>query len=308
MAHVLVTGGAGFIGSHTVERLLHDGHRVTALDNLSTGTWANLRAAAGSVECIEADVRDAAALAALVRASRFDAIIHLAAWSSVAASLEHPAETHAINVGGCLNVLEAAREGGVGRVVVASSAAVYGRSPVLPSAETALPQPMSPYAAHKAECELLCSAYRVSYGLEGVPLRYFNVYGRRQPAGSPYSGFVAIAAHRLASGEPIAIHGDGEQSRDFIHVSDVAAVNVRAALGPDPGDGPINVAGGTQTSIMALLAALRTILRADAAIRFGPERTGDVRHSRADITRLRDRLGYTPRASLEEGLRELLGG
>ena len=308
MARVVVTGGAGFIGSHTVERLLDDGHAVTVIDNPSSGSWANLAAAPGPVERVEADVRDAERLAGIVRGGRFDAIVHLAAWASVTASIERPAEAHAVNVGGTLNVMEAARRAGVRRVVIASSTSVYGRTPPLPTSEEAPLRPVSPYAAHKAESELLAAAYRAAFGIETVRLRYFNVYGRRQPADSPYSGAVAIFARRLAAGVPITIHGDGEQTRDFIHVSDVAAINVRAALGPDPGEGAFNVGSGTQTSILALLATLRAALRADATIVFGPERAGDVRCSHADITLLRERLGYTPRMSFEAGIRDLVGG
>lgn len=308
MARLLVTGGAGFIGSHTVELLAREGHTVTALDNLSSGSWHNLAAVASGVERVEADVRDAARLARTVQDGRYDAIIHLAAWASVTASIARPVEAHAINVGGTLNVLEAARAGGVGRVVVASSTAVYGRTPSLPTREDAPLRPVSPYAAHKAEAEMLCAAYRAVFGVAAVPLRYFNVYGRRQPADSPYSGIVAVLARRLAAGETVTILGDGEQTRDFIHVSDVAAINLRAALGPDPGEGALNVGSGGQTSVLALLAAMRAVLRADAAVTFGAERPGDVRHSRADIMRLRGWLGHPPRTALDEGLRELLGG
>jgi UDP-glucose 4-epimerase len=311
VARVLVTGGAGFIGSHTVERLLSAGHTVTALDNLASGTWRNLADARGPLTCITADVRDAAALQALVCRERFEAIVHLAAQASVVASLAHPAETHAVNVGGTLNVLEAARLAGVPRVVFASSTAVYGRSPPLPTPESAPPRPVSPYAAHKAAGELLCAAYRAAFGVATVSLRYFNVYGRRQPDDSPYSGVVAVLARRLRAGEPITIHGDGEQTRDFIHVRDVAAVNERAALGPDPGPGPYNVGTGSETSVLALLAALRAILRVDATVVFGPERPGDVRRSCADITRLCAWLGHRPAsvtAGLEAGLRDLFAG
>lgn len=307
MARVLVTGGAGFIGSHTVERLAAAGHAVTALDNLHTGSWENLAMAQGCIERVEADVRDPRTLTAIAVRGGFDAVIHLAAWASVVASVVHPLETHASNVGGTLYVLEAARQAGIRRVVLASSAAVYGREPPLPTSEDSPLRPASPYAAHKAACELLGAAYRAAYGLEVVVLRYFNVYGRRQRADSPYAGIVAVAAERLRRGEMITIYGDGEQTRDFIHVADVAAVNERAALGPDPGGEPINVASGTETSVLAVIAAMRAILRVDAAITFTSERPGDVRRSWADISRLRARLGYTPGVDLDAGLRDLLG-
>jgi UDP-glucose 4-epimerase len=306
MARVLVTGAAGFIGSHTVEHLLRARHAVVALDDLSWGSWHNLARAHGPLRRVEADVRDADRLTALLCTGRCDAIIHLAAWASVAVSIDRPAEAHAVNVGGTLAVLEAARIAGVRRVVLASSAAVYGHAPVAPIHEDRPFQPLSPYAAHKAAAELLCTAYRAAYGLETVVLRYFNPYGPRQPADSPNGGVVAAFARRLAAGEPIFIPGDGEQTRDFVHVADVAAVNVRAALGPDPGEGAINVGTGTETSVHALIEALCAALGVRPTLVSVPERPGDVRHSRADITRLRDRLGYTPRVSLAEGLRTLL--
>jgi UDP-glucose 4-epimerase len=307
MAQILVTGGAGFIGSHTVEHLLAAGNTITALDDLSSGHWTNIASGRGCVSLVVADVRDPVRLSAVVAGGGFDAIIHLAARASVIASVQRPVETHGVNVGGTLNVLEAARVAGVRRVVLASSASVYGATPPLPTAEDSPCRPVSPYAAQKAESELLCAAYRATYGLETVVLRYFNVYGRRQPADSPYSGVVAVLTDRLATARTVTIYGDGGQTRDFIHVSDVAAVNALAALGPDPGGEPINVASGERTSVLALLAQVRALLRTDAAVVFAPERPGDVRHSQADVARLRDRLGYTPRTPLRDGLRDLLG-
>lgn len=306
MARVLVTGGAGFIGSHTVERLLKDGHAVVVVDNLSSGTWANLAATGGAAECVELDVRDAPALTALVRSTGVAAIIHLAAWASVSASLAQPPEAHAINVVGTLNVLEAARLAGVRRVVLASSTAVYGAAPPIPTSEDCPLQPASPYAAHKAAAEMLCTAYRAAFGLETVILRYFNVYGRRQPADSPYGGVVANFAHNLAVGRPVRVDGDGSQTRDFIHVSDVAAITARAAVGPDPGEGAINVGSGRQTSIIELLEAMQLVLGRTGTITSSPTRPGDVSRSQADIRRLRARLQYQPRVDLRTGLEDLL--
>ena len=307
MSNILVTGAAGFIGSHTAERLLRAGHHVTALDNLEMGTWDNLAAVKAHVECVLADVRDCDALQRICADRRFDAVIHLAAWTSPPASIDHPLATHATNVTGTLNVLEAVRCSGVRRLVVASSASVYGVSPPLPCHEDALPRPASPYAAQKAECELLCQAYRAVWEIETVPLRYFNVFGRRQPAGSPYSGFVAIAADHISRGQAITVFGDGEQTRDFIHVSDVAAANERAATGADPGAGPINIARGEQVSLLTLISTLRAILRADATLRFTTTRPGDVRHSVADVTRMHTHLGAA-QTSLRDGLRNLVSG
>lgn len=305
MASVLVTGGAGFIGSHTIERLLAAGHAVTALDNLSSGAWQNLRAVRDG-ERVELDVRDGERLAALVRVHRFDAVIHLAALVSVPFSIQQPALSHAVNVTGTVNVLEAARRAAVRRLVLASSAAVYGQTPDVPVSEAAPLRPASPYAAQKAAAEALCAAYRRAYGMETVILRYFNVYGPRQRADSSYAGVVPSFLVGLRAGRPITIHGDGEQTRDLIHVSDIAALNVRAALGSDPGGEPVNVGTGIATSVLGVLASLRELLRADAAVTFVPARAGDVRHSRASIDRLRQVFGYAPRIALRDGLLGLL--
>lgn len=306
MARLLVTGAAGFIGSHTVARLLAERHAVTALDNLSSGVWANLEGMRGDLSCVEADIRDAARLREIVLSGRYHAVIHLAALASVVASVERPDETNGVNVTGTLNLLEAVRGTGARRVVVASSTAVYGRTPPLPTAEDYPPAPASPYAASKAAAEMLCMAYRESFGLETVILRYFNVYGPRQPADSPYSGVVAAFARRVAGGEPITIHGDGRQTRDFVHVSDIAAINLLAACGADPGGRPINAGSGTETSILEVVDGLQDALGRRASVAFCPGRPADVCRSRADIHRLRNVLGYEPVVTLGNGLRSLL--
>ncbi len=306
MARVLITGGAGFIGSHTAERLSACGHHVTVIDDFSSGARANLATAFGDMAVVVADVRDAAAMAAVCSRQAYDAVIHLAAIASVTASVRDPLGSQAVNLGGVASVLEAARQAGIRRVVLASSAAVYGSAPALPCDERALPAPCSPYAAQKAAAELLGAAYRSAFGMETVALRYFNVYGPRQPSGSPYSGLIAQAAARLRAGEMLTIDGDGEQTRDFIHVQDVATVNERAALGPYPGPEPINVATGVATSVLGTVALIRQVLRVDAELRFGPPRPGDIRHSRAAVERLRDRTGYQAATPLGYGLAELL--
>jgi UDP-glucose 4-epimerase len=185
---------------------------------------------------------------------------------------------------------------------------VYGRTPPLPVREDAPLCPASPYAAQKAAAELLCAAYRRSYGMETVVLRYFNVYGARQPSDSPYAGVVPAFTSALRERRVVTVHGDGEQTRDMVHVSDVAAITVRAALCADPGGEPINVGAGTGTSVLEVLSTVRGLLHADAAVRFAPERPADVRHSCADVTRLRAWLGYTPSVNLADGLRETLLG
>jgi nucleoside-diphosphate-sugar epimerase len=209
-------------------------------------------------------------------------------------------------VGGTLNVLEAARAAGVRRVVLASSTAVYGPMPPLPTAEETPPSPATPYAAHKAGAEMLCAAYRATFGMETVSLRYFNVYGTRQPADSPYAGVIAIFARRLTCGLPVTLHGTGEQTRDFIHVSDVAEITLRAATGADPGAGAINAGTGAETSIRDLLEGFRAALGGRVIVQPATARTGDVMRSCAEITRLRVRMGYVPRTSLAEGLAGLL--
>ncbi len=308
MGRVLITGGAGFIGSHTAEQLVCAGHHGTILDDFSSGSRANLAAIGAGMEVLTADVCDTERMRRVIASHRYDAVIHLAARPSVAGSLADPLGSFAVNVNGTLNVLEAARQAGVRRVVVASSAAVYGRTTAPPCDEQALTVPCSPYGAHKVAAEALCAAYYAAYAMEPVILRYFNVYGPRQPAGGPYSGVIAAAITHLRAETPLIIDGDGEQTRDFVHVSDVAAVNLRAALGPYPGPEPINIARGRATSVLGLVTLIRHLLRVDAVLRFGPARPGDVRHSWASVSRLQQCLGYEAAIRLEDGLQRLLAG
>ncbi|HIQ02466.1 MAG TPA: SDR family NAD(P)-dependent oxidoreductase, partial [Anaerolineales bacterium] len=250
----LVTGGAGFIGSHLVEALVARGERARVLDDFSTGRWENLAAVTGQVEVIEGDVRDRAAAARAV--DGVEVVIHLAAIPSVQASVEDPQRVMAVNCTGTLNLLEAARAAGVRRFVFASSAAVYGDQTDLPLREDLPPDPLSPYAASKAAGEALCRAYFASYGLPTVVLRFFNVYGPRQDPRSPYSGVISIFVERMRQGLPPVIYGDGEQTRDFVYVGDVVEAVVRAAEREEAVGEVFNIAGGRQTSVLELVKVL----------------------------------------------------
>ena len=306
---VLVTGGAGFIGSHLAERLAGDGHEVLVLDNLSTGSRANLEAAGGSgargrLALVEGDVRDEAVLARVTRGC--EVVYHQAALAAVARSVEDPLEVYDVNVRGTLRVLEAARVARVRRVVFASSASVYGDTAALPKREDQPPRPRSPYAATKAAGEGLMSAWHATYGLETVSLRFFNVYGPRQSPRSRYAAVIPSFLAAVAHGERPLIYGDGQQTRDFTWVSDLVEALVLAATVPGaPGAGPINLGGGERVSIARVADLVCRALGARAEPRFEPERPGDLRHSLADVTRARDVLGWAPTTPLAEGIGRL---
>ena len=303
---VLVTGGAGFIGSHLVERLLADGHAVRVLDDFSTGRRENLAFArpADPLEVIEGDIRDAAAVrAAMVGV---DAIFHEAALVSVPRSVESPELSCDINAHGTARILDAARGAGVRRVVYASSAAVYGDADGAPVSERTAARPLSPYGLDKLYTEQLGALYHALYGLETVPLRYFNVFGPRQDPSSPYSGVISIFVARLLAGRPLTIYGDGEQSRDFVYVGDVVDANMRAMFGAFAGPAPLNVARGGRVTINELAALLGEVIGTTPNIVYEPARAGEITHSRADITAIRDALGYVPRWTVRAGLATLV--
>jgi UDP-glucose 4-epimerase len=306
-ARVLVTGGAGFIGSHTVEAFLARGWEVTALDNLSTGKRQNL-AQAPVARLVVGDIEDRDLVFDLIRPGAFDAVVHLAAVASVVRSVEDPIATHRANVDGTLHVLEAARQAGVRRVALASSAAVYGEVAECPVTEDAPKCPASPYGLHKWFDEQYARLYAGMFGLETVCLRYFNVYGPRQDPGSPYSGVISVFADRLARRQPVRIHGDGGQTRDFIYVKDLAAANVAAVETPLQGCHALNVGTGRQTTIRALYDQVAAITGVDTPPLFGEARPGDIRHSCARADRLREVLGIVATKPLCEGLRETVGG
>ena len=301
----LVTGGCGFIGSHLVEALVAQGSAVRVLDNLSSGRRANLDAVRDRVEIVEGDVRDADAVRRAMRGVRH--VYHEAALVSVPASIERPAENHAINLTGTVNVLEAAREAGVARLVFASSASVYGDAPELPARESATAAPASPYALAKAAGEAYLRLYAAVYGLETVSLRYFNVYGPRQDPGSMYSGVIARFCEAVRRGEPPTVFGDGRQTRDFVFVADVVEANLRAARTPGLGRGEVmNVGTGTRVSLLDLLETLGALTGRPLAPAWEAPRRGDARDSVADPARMADRLGYVARTALRDGLAALL--
>lgn len=299
----LVTGGAGFIGSHLVETLLSQGYEVRVLDNFSSGSHDNLLGCIDRIELIKGDIRD---FETLRRACEgMDAVLHQAAVASVLQSVQEPHLTHDINVNGTLNVLEAARLAGVKKVNLASSAAVYGASEVLPKQEAMIVQPVSPYGLHKLMGEQYGAMYSTLYGLQVSCFRYFNVYGPRQDAKSQYSGVISIFLDRLLSGGTPKIYGDGRQSRDFIHVSDICQANVLALM-TDLTFEVFNLGCGEGHTLLKTLAALQVQTGNRVQPEYLPERRGDLRHSTADISKTRQVLGFAPKKDFQAGLAELV--
>lgn len=305
-APVLVTGGAGFIGSHLVDALLDKGYAVRVLDDLSTGKRSNLPLENQRLELIEGDVADAALVARA--AIGCQAIAHLAAVASVQASVEDPVRTHQSNFVGTLNVCEAMRQAGIKRVLFASSAAVYGNNGEGESIDEDTPKaPLTPYASDKLSSEYYLDFYRRQHGLEPVVFRFFNIFGPRQDPSSPYSGVISIFSERAEKGLPIAIFGDGEQTRDFVYVGDLAAVLVQALELPEVETGAINVGLNQATTLNQLLGALSQVLGDLPAISYLPVRSGDIRHSRASNQRLLERFDFPEPTPLSVGLARLLG-
>jgi len=301
MARYLVTGGAGFIGSHLVERLLNLGHEVRVLDNLATGRRENLAACWGQIDWREGDLRSLEDVEQATQGVEY--VLHLGALPSVQRSIENPLETHATNATGTLHVLLAARQAGVRRVVIASSSSVYGDTPTLPKREDMPPQPLSPYAASKLLAELYGRMFWRFYGLETVLLRYFNVFGPRQDPTSPYSGVISRFITAALRCQPYTIQGDGEQTRDLTYVENVVTATVAASTAEGAAGQVINIACGRQTSILELTALIDQILGRQTPIVYLPPRPGDVRHSLADIAVAGRLLGYTPAVDVREGLR-----
>ncbi len=304
MADCLVTGGAGFIGSHIVRGLLDAGHRVRVLDNLCSGHRKNLDEVAAKVEFVEGDICDDAAV---VKATHgMERVFHQAALASVPLSLERPMDTHRACVTGTLNLLRHSVAAGVKRFVYAASSSCYGDQPTSSKRETDLPMPLSPYAAAKLAGELYCQSYFHSFGLETVGIRYFNVFGPRQDPNSPYSAVIPLFVTKILSQSKPLIYGDGGQSRDFTFVANIVHGNLLASEKPNVGGKVFNVADGRQTSLLRLLELLSTLLGRSIAPEFLPPRVGDVRESLADISRARTELGYEPKVSLEDGLRQTI--
>jgi len=294
---ILVTGGAGFIGSRLAAHLALLGHDVKVLDNLATGRRSNVPE---GVELVEGDIQSYERVHNAVAGC--EVVFHQAALPSVSRSVQDPLTSNATNVTGTLNVLLASRDAGVRRVVFASSSSVYGGGAELPAREDATPTPISPYATAKLACEGYCRSFGEVYGLETVALRYFNVYGPRQDPRSEYAAVIPSFIEALLAGEAPTIFGDGEQSRDFTFVEDVVEANVLAMDAPGVAGQVINVARGEQTTLNSLLEELQGIIEVDVDARYAPPRAGEVRHSLADNTRARRVLGWEPQVDLREGL------
>jgi UDP-glucose 4-epimerase len=309
MAKVCVTGAAGFIGGQVAEELLRQGHEVAGIDDFSSGKrdTAALLARHQAFRLIEGTIADPQAVARAVSGAKW--VFHLAAIPSVPVSMKEPERTTAVNVGGTVNVLQAALRARSERVVLACSCAAYGDGPEEPKHEACLPRPASPYAAQKVACELYAQMYTRAYGLPCVALRFFNVYGLRQDPNSEYAAAIPRFVTRLLSGQRPIVYGDGMQTRDFVHVSDVVRANLLAAAAKDAPGEIVNVASGRSASLLELIALLQKAI-GPAAAHLSPEhqapRAGDLRASCADLAKARRVLGYEPRVSLADGLADLV--
>ena len=301
---ILVTGAAGFIGSNLVDGLLAAGHEVRGLDNFSTGQRANLAHVADEIEVIEGDLRSYERVSWAVRGC--DAVFHEGAMPSVPRSVQDPLTSSEINIGGTLNVLLAARDAGVRRVVFASSSSVYGDAPGFPRVETQATSPLAPYAVSKLAAEQFCRVAHLVYGLETVCLRYFNVFGRRQDPFSQYSAVIPKFITLMAGGHAPAIYGDGTQSRDFTHIDDVVAANLLALDAPAAAGGIYNIACGRQVSLNELVAQLNDILGTQLDPEYLDPRPGDVKHSLADVGRAERDLGFAASVGFTQGLRRTI--
>ncbi|HTY63577.1 MAG TPA: SDR family oxidoreductase [Acidobacteriota bacterium] len=308
MEKMIVTGGAGFIGSNLAEHLLNMGHAVIVIDNLSTGRKQNLAAwsedAGSRFEFLQMDINETDRLRDIFRGVSY--VFHLAAIPSVARSIENPTATQFANADGTLSVLIAARDAGVKRVVAASSSSIYGDDPNLPKQEDRRGRCLSPYALSKLVTEEYCRLFHQLYGLEAVALRYFNVFGPRQDPNSHYAAVIPKFSTLLLAGEQPVVFGDGEQSRDFTFVANVVDANWRAATSPNVAGEAFNIGCGAQTSLNQLIEKLNAILGSSVKPKYEPARKGDVRHSLADIGKAAKLLGYLPAVSLEEGLRKVV--
>ena len=299
MTSYLVTGGAGFIGSHLVEELLRRGERVRVVDNLATGKRANL-AHLPKVDFVEGDLADIEIAQRAVKG--VEIVLHQAAIPSVPRSVEDPVTSNRANVDASLNLLVAARDAGVRRVVYAGSSAAYGDTPILPKVETMSTAPLSPYALQKLVAEDYCRMFTLLYSLETVTTRYFNVFGPRQDPSSPYSGVISLFVSALCAGRAPTIHGDGEQTRDFTYVANVVDGVLRASSAPDVSGEVINVATGGRISLNQLFRTIRDLVGASVEPVYAAPRRGDVRDSWADVAKAQRLLGYVPTVTFDEGL------
>ena len=299
---VLVTGGAGFIGSHLTQALVAQRCRVTVLDNLSTGRFDNLNELHGKIDFHRGDIRNPEDIHAAVRDC--EAVFHLAALVSVPFSVENPIDSATINDMGTLNVLNAARENGVQSIVFASSSAIYGDDPQLPKQEDMTPNPLSPYAVHKLTGEYYARLFTELYGLPATSLRFFNVFGPRQDPSSPYSGVISIFMSKAVAGQQPTIYGDGEQSRDFVYVSDVVNALLIAASRNSAAGRSVNIGTGKAITVNRLWETVQERAGIELPALFASERPGDIRESVADIRQAEKLLGYKPMVSFDDGLRQ----
>jgi UDP-glucose 4-epimerase len=304
ISQALVTGGAGFIGSHLVDELVASECRVTVLDNLSTGHRRNLDHLDDRIDFVEGDIRDAGLLNQVVKGC--EVVFHQAAVVSVSLSVQDPSYSSEVNDLGTVRVLDASRRNGVRRVIMASSSAVYGDDPRMPKTEDMAPKPLSPYAVQKLTGEFYASVFGGLYGLETVCLRYFNVFGPRQDPSSPYSGVISIFMNKATAGEVPTIYGDGGQSRDFIYVKDVVRANLLAATEKAAAGRVFNVGTGVVIRILDLWKLIGGLSNVQIDPVFDPPRAGDIRESVSDIGRIRQSLGFRPRMALRQGLIDTL--
>ncbi len=296
----LVTGGAGFIGSNTVDELVRRGHSVVVLDDLSSGREDNLAEIRNKITFIKGSITDIEVVRKVMHEAEY--VLHLGARTSVPRSVKDPLETNKINIEGTLNVLVAAKELKVKRVVFAASSSAYGETPTLPKTEAMQPQPISPYGVTKYVGELYCQTFGRCYGLENVALRYFNIFGPRQDPGSPYSGVLAKFCTAFLEDVQPLVFGDGEQTRDFTYVDNAVQANLAACEAPNASGKVFNVGVGGRVSLNEVLRELAKITGKTLAAKYEPPRDGDIRDSQADISEARETLGYHPQVSFEQGL------
>lgn len=306
MALYLVTGGAGFIGSHLVDELVGRREQVRVLDNFSTGKRENLEQLVGDIELVEGDIRSYHIVREVVK--DVDYVLHHAALPSVPRSVNDPITTNEVNVGGTLNILDAAKDAGVERVIYASSSSVYGANTELPKREDMVPQPISPYAVAKLTGEKYCHVFSRTYGLETVSLRYFNVFGPRQDPKSEYSAVIPRFISSMIDGHELTIHGDGTQSRDFTHVDNIVSANLLAVHAGTGARGEVyNLACGQSTSLNEMVELIAGLIGVSAKVKYGRPRPGDVPHSLASIEKAKTEMRYVPLVSAREGLEKIVG-